>query len=274
MRETPIGLDGPPGHTGKVPPESCAAPATFLGFLAPTATSARRSTQPGIPTPIRSASRVSHPHDGFLPPSLPATRTGATHGVHPPELFPPAEPYTLRRQCPPAVPGIAYSCSENQKFTMPRSSRALLPARIRTPAGRSRPEADALMGFSSPLQSVPIPPGGRLPGPFPHALCPTDLREAGSSVLQGVDERSGRTPLAGRPTLLRFSTRYLSSVSPDDSDAPAGEPAERSIDLAGGSLPRTANSPFTALPKRSLQRAGPFGAVPGISPSPTLPPPH
>jgi hypothetical protein len=35
-----MGFDGPPRHTGKVPPESCAAPTTFMGFFAPTATSA------------------------------------------------------------------------------------------------------------------------------------------------------------------------------------------------------------------------------------------
>jgi hypothetical protein len=87
---------------------------------------------PGVPLPVRSAFRVSHPLDGLLPPSFPATRTGAAHGVHPSELFPPTEPYALRRLCPLVVSGIAYSCSENQKFTMPRDSRALLPARIRT----------------------------------------------------------------------------------------------------------------------------------------------
>ena len=86
----------------------------------------------GFPTPVRSAFRVSHPPGGFLPPSLPASRTGATHGVHPSELYPSAEPYALQRLCPLVVSGIAYSCSENQKFTMPRDSRALLPAEIRT----------------------------------------------------------------------------------------------------------------------------------------------
>jgi hypothetical protein len=70
-------------------------------------------------------------------PGRPATRTGATHGVRPAELFPSAEPYALRRRCPLAVSGIAFSCSENQKITMPRSSRALLPAKIRTRASRS-----------------------------------------------------------------------------------------------------------------------------------------
>ena len=91
----------------------------------------------GLPTPVRSAFRVFHPLDGFLPPSLPASRTGATHGVHPSELYPSAEPYALQRLCPLVVSGIAYSCSENQKFTMPRDFRALLPAVIRT---RRRPK--------------------------------------------------------------------------------------------------------------------------------------
>jgi hypothetical protein len=45
-------------------------PATFLEFSAPTATWARRSTVPGFPPPVCSAFRVSHPPDGFLPPSL------------------------------------------------------------------------------------------------------------------------------------------------------------------------------------------------------------
>jgi hypothetical protein len=50
--EAPIGLGSPPGHTGKSPPESCAAPATLVRFDAPTATSARevhgsRDSSPG-----------------------------------------------------------------------------------------------------------------------------------------------------------------------------------------------------------------------------------
>ena len=65
--EAPIDLGSPPGHTGKSPPESCAAPATLMRFAAPTATSARRSTSPGVPDPVRSVFRVSHPLDGFLP---------------------------------------------------------------------------------------------------------------------------------------------------------------------------------------------------------------
>jgi hypothetical protein len=65
--EAPVDLGSPPGRTDKSPPESCAAPATLMRFGAPTAASARRSTWPGDPTPVRSAFRVSHPLDGFLP---------------------------------------------------------------------------------------------------------------------------------------------------------------------------------------------------------------
>jgi hypothetical protein len=78
---------------------------------------------------------------------------------------------------------------------------------------RSRHRADALLGFLPPLQSVPFVPGNQLPGPFPHALCPPDLREARRPALQGVNEHSGRPPLAGRPTLLRFTTRTVLSLS-------------------------------------------------------------
>jgi hypothetical protein len=168
---------------------------------------------PGLPNPVRSAFRVFHPLDGLRPSRLPVTRTGATHGVHPAELFPSAEQYASRRHCPLAVSGIAYSCSENQKFTMPRGSRALLPAEIRTRPGRSQLRADTLLGFLPPLQSVPFVPWDQLPDPFPHALCPPDLREVRRPALQGVNEHLGRTSLAGRPTLLRFTTRTVLGLS-------------------------------------------------------------
>jgi hypothetical protein len=95
---------------------------------------------PGFPHPVRSASRVSHPLDGLLPPHLPISRIGATHEVHPTEPFPSTEQYAFRRLCPLAVSGMACSCSEDQEVTMPRDSRALLPAEIRTTANRSPPK--------------------------------------------------------------------------------------------------------------------------------------
>jgi hypothetical protein len=53
-------------------------------------------------------------------------------GFIPSEPFPSAEPCTFRLPYPLAVSDIACSCSEDQKATMPRNSRALLPAKIRT----------------------------------------------------------------------------------------------------------------------------------------------
>jgi hypothetical protein len=95
---------------------------------------------PGRPNPVRSAFRVSHPLDGLLPPRLPISRIGATHEVHPTEPFPSTELYAFRRLCPLAVSGMACSCSEDQEVTMPRGSRALLPAEIRTTANRGPPK--------------------------------------------------------------------------------------------------------------------------------------
>jgi hypothetical protein len=117
---------------------------------------------------------------------------------------------------------------------------------------RSRRRADTLLGFHAPLQSVPVLPRTRLPGPFPRALSPIDLREVGWPALQGLDEQEGRTPLAGRPTLLRFITRACPRTLPTTAMLRASKLTGRSIDLAGGSLPRLANSPFTTLSKRSL----------------------
>jgi hypothetical protein len=61
-------------------------------------------------------------------------------GFIPSERFPSAEPCTKRLSFPLAVSDIACSCSEDQEVTMPRSFRALLPAKIRT---RLEPNARA-----------------------------------------------------------------------------------------------------------------------------------
>jgi len=190
-----MGFDGPPRHTGKVPPESCAAPAAFMGFSAPTATSARRSTYLGIPAPIRSAFRVSHPLDGLLPSRLPTSRIGATHGVRPAELFPSTEPCASRRLCPLAVSGIAYSCSENQKFTMPRSFRALLPAEIRT-HNRPKPAPSRCSpGFFRLSRAFPPCRGTSFPAPslvrFVHPTCErSDGRHSRASTNTRVERPS------------------------------------------------------------------------------------
>jgi hypothetical protein len=155
--------------------------------------------KPGIPTPVRSASRVFHPPGGFLPPNFPATRTGATHGVHPSELFPFAEPYVLRRLCPLAVPGIAYSCSENQKFTMPRGSRALFPAKIRT-CRRPKPASGRCsLGFPRLSRAFPSCRGSGFPDPsLLRFLQPTYGRSVGRRFRVLTNTRVGRPSRGGR----------------------------------------------------------------------------
>jgi hypothetical protein len=64
----PMDLDPLQGTPG-IPRRSLPTPATLLRFFAPTATSVREVHQPGFPHPVRSAFRVSHPLDGFLPPA-------------------------------------------------------------------------------------------------------------------------------------------------------------------------------------------------------------
>jgi hypothetical protein len=130
---TSASLQGTPNR----PRRSPRTPTTFMGFDRLYSDTGVKVHGPGLPTPVRSACRVSHPLDGLLPSRFPATRTGATHEVHPTERFPSAEPHAFRRRCPLAVSGIACSCSEDQEFTMPRGSRALLPAEIRTSDSQS-----------------------------------------------------------------------------------------------------------------------------------------
>jgi len=166
-------LQGTPGN----PRRSLPTPAALLRFSAPTATSVRRSTNPGFHTRCV-------PPSGFLTPltvsslrHLPVSRTGATHGVHPAELFPLAEPYASRRRCPLAVSDIAFFCSEDQKITMPRSFRALLPARIRIPAPEPEGPGGSMLSWDFRLsRAFPRQPWNRLPGPFLPALSPPALR--------------------------------------------------------------------------------------------------
>jgi hypothetical protein len=150
--EASMDFDFPSGHSEKILPEprGTGDPHGVLRLYSDISTEIH---QPGLPHPVRSACRVFRPLDGLLPPGLPATRTGATHEVHPTEPFPSTEPYAFRRLCPLAVSGMACSCSEDQEVTMPRSSRALLPAEIRSSPGRSSAKPMLSWAFL-PLQSV------------------------------------------------------------------------------------------------------------------------
>jgi hypothetical protein len=86
-------------------------------------------------------------------------------GFIPSEPFPSAEPCTFRLPYPLAVSDIACSCSEDQKATMPRNSRALLPAKIRTRLKPMRARADTLMGFIYSSTADPLAAGTSGPAP-------------------------------------------------------------------------------------------------------------
>jgi hypothetical protein len=127
--------------------------------------------QPGFPHPVRSAFRVSHPPDGLLPPA-PSGLEDRCHswGSSLQSVSPPQSLAPKRLSCPHVVSDIACSCSEDQEVTMPRNSRALLPAEIRTRLEPMRARADTLMGFRTLRQQhLPLraPVARRPPGTHP-----------------------------------------------------------------------------------------------------------
>jgi hypothetical protein len=129
-----MGFDGPPRHTGKVPSESCAAPTTFMGFSAPTATSARRSTHPGFHTRFG-------PSAGFL----------ALLTVYALHAFRPRGPVPLM--------GFTLQSFSPPQSRTPLGADALLPfLASRTLALRTRSSrCPAAPGRCSLRRSVPVP---------------------------------------------------------------------------------------------------------------------
>ena len=140
---------------------------------------------------------------------------------------------------------------------MPRDSRALITARIRTRPDVS-PDGPILSWAFRPLQSVRHAPWGRLPVSFPLALSTTHLEETGRPALQGLTGRVTRRFLAVPPALLRFVTRTLPLASLAKYSAPLGCPtgsenAMRHSRPPEGALPvqpRKA-SPAAATPRRA-----------------------
>jgi hypothetical protein len=169
-------LDGPPRHTELTPPESCAAPATFMGFLAPTATSARRSTNPGFQTRYV-------PPSGFL-----ALLTAYSLRAFRSRGSVPLMGFTLQSVSPPqsrtpygalALLPFLTSCSSALRTRRSRCPAAPGHCSLRgsVPTADRSPQGSMLSWGFRPLQSVPRTPGDRLPDPFPHALPPTGLPE-------------------------------------------------------------------------------------------------
>jgi hypothetical protein len=148
------------------------------------------------------------------PPRFPIPETGATHGVHPTERFPSVEPYVFRRLCPPAVSGIACSCSEDQELTMPRSFRALLTTKIRTRHGPRPGRVDALMGFHASSEQSPHDAG---PASRTHPSCafpqPASGRRTGRHFRGMANMQEGGL-LANPAGSLEVFHQDLSSVLP------------------------------------------------------------
>lgn len=175
---------------------------------------------------------------------LPASRAGATPGVRPPELFPPARLSAGWRPDPRAVHDIAIFCSEDQKVTMPRSFRALIPAGIRTSPGPKSGESRCSPGiFRCPKDEAPKPGRSREPKP-------------------GKPQATSRRRVAHR--------QDLSSTSPENSDVLSERVFPTGSELTVIPQPKSrSNCPLhTTISKRSLKRAGPCGAVPGSFPRP------
>jgi hypothetical protein len=180
-------LQGSPNQ----PRRGLSAPTTLLGFLRPYSDVSVEVHGPGFPDPVRSAFRVSHPLDGFLPPAPPG-----------PERPVPLMGFTLQ-SFSPSRSRTPFGADALLPFLASRSP-ALRTRRPRCPAapGRCSPRrsvpdsaeadrADALLGFS-PLQSVPRTPWSRLPDSFLPALSAAALEEDGGAALQGLPERAGR----------------------------------------------------------------------------------
>lgn len=127
-----MALNSSSGHTGS-PPSVPSGTGNPPEVLRPYSDFGREVHMTRASSPVRSAYRVSHPPDGLLPP-LPSDPEGSV----------PLMGFTLQSVCPaqsrtpfsasylPAVPDIVSSSSEDLEVTVPRGSKVLLPARIRT----------------------------------------------------------------------------------------------------------------------------------------------
>jgi hypothetical protein len=155
---------------------------------------------PGLPRPVRSVSRVSHPPDGFLLDRLPALfHAGALMEFQPYRAFPsPGAVTPLGARYLPAVhrrrriagPTTARREAIGRAPREPRrgsTSRSCSPGRVRDRVA-SRQAGDwsvALLGFR-PLQG--IPPRVRSPRPKPLRILPRASSEARAAAEADVHE--------------------------------------------------------------------------------------
>jgi hypothetical protein len=183
---------------------------------------------PGLPHPVRSASRVSHPPDGLLldwPPGLVSCRSA--HGVPTLQSLALARSRDAsRRPMPPCrspqqhgTGGRASPATRNPLHHRPRGT----PPNVRTPGGaRSRPpakpaEAARLRGVTPRGESVASPPAG---GPTTSPMLSwastcegpsTSSPRSNASIAAPPTSRAGRTR-ARQPEGRRIHRAKLGST--------------------------------------------------------------
>jgi hypothetical protein len=171
--------------------------------------------QPGVPNPVRSASRVSHPPDGLLPPTLPDLKDryrswgSSLQSVSPPQSRAPcgflallpfltsrAPALRTRRSRCPAAPGL---CSLRR--SVPDSSQV-------------RARADTLMGFHARRKRALASRRTGGPDPAPATMGTKPEGFAPGSRGQGD---AGSAGFHGSDPYRRAFHQDLSPGSPDDS---------------------------------------------------------
>ena len=174
-------------------------------------------------------------------------------GFIPSEPYPLAEPCTFRLPYPHAVSDIACSCSEDQEATMPRNSRALLPAKIRTrlePIARAGRYSHGIL-----YSSAAAPQTASTSGPAPASSTPWIAKPEGFPFRRPRprQQEEDRIPWV-RPSFRRAFTRTCPRVLP--ATAVSCQIAPTSSELA-----LLTSSNRLAWPGRSGTRRNPGGGL-------------
>jgi hypothetical protein len=214
-------LDFPSGYVPNQPRRDREVPTTLMGFLRPYSDISVEVHLPGLPHPVRSASRVFHPPDGLLPP--------APSG---PEGPVPLMGFTLQSFSPSqsrtpfgAVALLPFLASRAPALRTRRprcpAASGLCSPRGSVPLTTEAEGADALLGISRLSRAFPARRGTGFPAPSFLRFSPSPCGRAPARRSKALTRTWVGDSLAGAPDSLEVSTRDLSSVSPDDSGVPS-----------------------------------------------------